>query len=48
LTTQEPAAEVPAIQNGDWVTVTGQVKPGVLGLGGKTFWASHIERLPEP
>jgi len=48
LTTQEPAAEVPAIQNGDWVNVTGQLKPGVLGLGGRTFWASHIERLSEP
>jgi hypothetical protein len=48
LTTQEPPAEVPAIQNGDWVTIAGQLKPGVLGLGGKTFWASHIERLPEP
>ena len=48
LTAQEPLAEVPAIQNGDWVTVAGQLKPGVLGLGSKTFWASHIERLPEP
>jgi hypothetical protein len=48
LTAQEPVAEVPAIQNGDWVTVAGQLKPGVLGLGGRTFWASHIERLPEP
>ena len=46
-TTQEPA-KVPAIQNGDWVIVTGQLKPGVLGLGSRTFWASHIERLPEP
>jgi len=48
LTTQEPAAKVPAIQNGDWIIVTGQLKPGVLGFGGKTFWASHIERLSEP
>jgi len=47
LTAQEPA-KVPAIQNGDWVIVTGQLKPGVLGLGGRTFWASHIERLSEP
>ena len=48
LTAQEPAAKVPAIQNDDWVMVTGQLKPGVLGLGGKTFWASQIERLSEP
>jgi len=47
LTAQGPA-QVPAIQNGDWVVVTGQLKPGVLGLGGRTFWASYIERLPEP
>ena len=47
LTTQEPAADVPAIQNGDWVTITGQLKPGALGLGSRTFWASHIERLSE-
>ena len=47
LTAQEPA-KVPAIQNGDWVIVTGQLKPGVLGFGGRTFWASHIERLSEP
>jgi len=47
LTAQEPA-KVPAIQNDDWVIVTGQLKPGVLGLGGKTLWASHIERLSEP
>ena len=47
LTGQEPVDDVPAIQNGDWVTVTGQLKPGALGLGGRTFWASHIERLPE-
>jgi hypothetical protein len=46
LTAQEPVADVPAIQNGDWVNVTGQLKPGVLGLGGRTFWASHIQRLP--
>jgi hypothetical protein len=46
LTDQEPA-KVPAIQNGDWVTVTGQLKPGVLGLGSRTFWASHIEGLQE-
>jgi hypothetical protein len=48
LTAQEPVAEVPAIQNGDWVTIAGQLKPGVLGLGGRTFWASHIERQPAP
>ena len=47
LTAQEPA-NVPAIQNGDWVIVTGQLKPGVLGLGGRTFWASHIEGLQGP
>jgi hypothetical protein len=46
LTTQGPAAEVPAIKNGDWVVITGQLKPGVLGLRSRTFWASHIERLP--
>jgi hypothetical protein len=46
LTAQEPA-KVPPIQDGDWVVVTGQLKPGVLGLGGRTFWASHIERLAE-
>jgi hypothetical protein len=44
LTAQEPVADVPAIQNGDWVNVTGQLKPGVLGLGGRTFWASHVAR----
>jgi hypothetical protein len=48
LTAQEPAAELPAIQNGDWVVVTGQLKPGMLGLGSRTFWANHIERLLEP
>jgi hypothetical protein len=48
LTPLEPAVDVPAIQNGDWVTVNGQLKPGALGLGSRTFWASHIERLPEP
>ena len=47
LTPLEPAVEVPAIQNGDWVTITGQLKPGALGLGSRTFWASHIERLSE-
>jgi hypothetical protein len=46
LTAQEPA-RVPPIQDGDWIVVTGQLKPGVLGLGGRTFWASHIERLAE-
>ena len=47
LTAQEPVANVPAIQNGDWVAVVGQLKPGVLGLGSRTLWASHIERLEE-
>jgi hypothetical protein len=46
LTAQEPA-KVPAIQDGDWIVVTGQLKPGVLGLSSRTFWASHIERLAE-
>jgi hypothetical protein len=40
--------QVPAIQNGAWVAVTGQVKPGILGTRSRTFWASHIEWLPEP
>ena len=47
LTAQEPA-KLPSIQNGDWVVITGQLKPGVLGLGSRAFWASHIERLQEP
>ena len=46
LIAQGPA-KVPAIQDGDWIVVTGQLKPGVLGLGGRTLWASHIERLAE-
>jgi hypothetical protein len=45
---QEPVAEVPAIQNGVCGTVAVQLKPGVLGLGSRTFWASHIVPLPEP
>ena len=45
---REPAA-VPAIQNGDWVTVTGRLKPGVLGLGGRTLWPATLNdcRCPE-
>ncbi len=47
LTAQEPA-EAPAIQNGDWVIVTGYLKPGVLGLRSRTFLASNIEGLRWP
>jgi hypothetical protein len=40
---QKPGVSVPEINNGDWVVVTGQLKPGVLGLLSRTFWASNIE-----
>jgi len=40
---QEPGVSVPEMKNGDWVIVTGQLKPGVFGLPSRDFWASDIQ-----
>ena len=41
--TEWPAARIEGIANGDWVVVTGKLKPGGTHHSLNDFWASAIE-----
>lgn len=42
--TQRPSVSVEGIENGDWVIVTGELRPSDGQLPSTTFWASSIEK----
>ena len=42
--TQRPSVSVEGIENGDWVIVTGELRPTDGQLPSTTFWASNIEK----
>ncbi|MBA7640063.1 hypothetical protein ES703_47726 [subsurface metagenome] len=42
--TQRPSVSVEGIENGDWVIVTGELRPSDGPLPTTTFWASNIEK----
>lgn len=43
--TQRPPVSVEGIENGDWVVVTGELRPSHGQVPSDTFWASNIEEL---
>ena len=43
--TQRPPVSVEGIENGDWVIVTGELRPSEGQLPSRTLWASDIEKL---
>jgi len=43
--TQRPPASVEGIENGDWIIITGELRPSEGQLPSRTFWASNIEKL---
>jgi inhibitor of cysteine peptidase len=45
---QRPPVSVEGIENGDWVIVTGELRPGDGQLPSTTFWASNIEEYGDP
>jgi len=46
--TQRPPVSVEGIENGDWVIVTGELRPSDGQLPSTTFWASNIEKYGDP
>jgi hypothetical protein len=44
--TELPAVDVEGFENGDWVVVTGKLKPGGSNHSLNDFWASEIEWIP--
>lgn len=44
--TELPAVNVEVFENGDWVVVTGKLKPGGNNYSLNDFWASEIELIP--
>ncbi len=42
--TQRPPVSVEGVENGDWVIVTGELRPSDGELPSTTFWASNIEK----
>jgi hypothetical protein len=44
--TELPAVDVEDFENGDWVVVTGKLKPGGSNHSLNDFWASEIELIP--
>jgi len=45
--TQRPSVSVEGIENGDWVTVTGELRSSTGTAPSTTFWASNIEKIIE-
>jgi len=43
--TERPAVSVEGIENGGWVTVTGELKSNTGTAPSTTFWASNIEKI---